>query len=90
MPAGEIERFVVDQIAHWSRAPAIVKETLAQARRLTEEQTERLELDREDVRERLRQITSNWADWPPSRDQATRGLPTSMIGFETPSGGLRQ
>jgi len=54
VPAGEIERFVVDQIKSVGRDPLIIKETLAQARSQAEDQTERLKAERSELRGRLR------------------------------------
>lgn len=42
VPAGEIERFVVDQIKPIGRDPGLVRDTLAQVRRQTEEGVQRL------------------------------------------------
>ena len=46
IPAGEIERFVVDQIKCVGRDPRVIKETLVQARRQAEDQIERLKAER--------------------------------------------
>jgi len=46
VPAGEIERVVIDEIKAIGRDPALIKETLAQARRKAEEQIERLKAER--------------------------------------------
>jgi len=54
VPAGEIERFVVDQIKSVGRDPLIIKETLAQARSQAEDQIERLKAERSELRGRLR------------------------------------
>jgi site-specific DNA recombinase len=54
IPAGEIERFVVDQIKAIGRDPQIIKETLAQARRQAEDQIEQLTAERERLQTRLR------------------------------------
>jgi site-specific DNA recombinase len=44
--AGEIERFVIDQIKCVGRDPLVITETLAQARRQAEDQIERLKAER--------------------------------------------
>lgn len=54
IPAGEIERFVVDQIKCIGRDPLVIKETLAQVRRQAEDQIERLTAERAGLRGRLR------------------------------------
>ncbi len=54
VPAGEIERFVVDQIKCVGRDPLVIKETLAQARCQAEGQIERLNAERAELRGRLR------------------------------------
>jgi site-specific DNA recombinase len=54
IPAGEIERFVVDQIKGIGRDPLVIKETLAQARRQAEDQIERLRAERGGLVARLR------------------------------------
>ena len=54
VPAGEIERFVVDQIKCVGRDPLVIRETLAQARNQAEDQIERLKAERGDLRGRLR------------------------------------
>ena len=54
IPAGEIERFVVDQIKGIGRDPLVIRETLAQARRQTEDQIERLRAERGGLAARLR------------------------------------
>ncbi len=54
IPAGEIERFVVNEIKSVGRDPLVIKETLAQARRQAEEQIERLKAERTGLRARLR------------------------------------
>jgi site-specific DNA recombinase len=46
VPAGEIERFVVDQIKCVGRDPRVIKETLAQTRSQAENQIERLTAER--------------------------------------------
>ena len=46
VPAGEIERFLVDQIKCVGRDPRVIKETLVQARRQAEDQIERLKAER--------------------------------------------
>jgi len=53
-PAGEIERFVVDQIKCIGRDPLVIKETLAQARLQAEAQIERLKAERGGLFGRLR------------------------------------
>lgn len=54
IPAGEIERFVVDQIKGIGRDPLVIRETLAQARRQAEDQIERLRAERGGLVARLR------------------------------------
>lgn len=55
IPAGEIERFVVDQIKAIGRDPLVIKETLAQALRQVEDQIERLTAERRGLVARLRE-----------------------------------
>ena len=55
IPAGEIERFIVDQIKCVGRDPLVIKETLAQARCQVEDQIERLRAERGDLWGRLRE-----------------------------------
>jgi len=55
VPAGDIERFVVDQIRCAGRDPQLIRETLAAARRQTEEQMEALAAERAGLRGRLRE-----------------------------------
>ena len=54
VPAGEIERFVIDEIKCIGRDPTVIKQTLAQARNQTEEQIECLNADRNLLRKQLR------------------------------------
>lgn len=54
IPAGEIERFVIDQIKEICRDPLVIRETLAEARRQVEEQIERLRGERGGLVARLR------------------------------------
>ncbi len=54
VPAGEIERFVVDQIKCVGRDPLVIKETLAQACSQAEDEIERLKAERGELRRRLR------------------------------------
>jgi site-specific DNA recombinase len=54
IPAGEIERFVVNEIKAVGRDPLLIKEILAQARRQAEEQIERLKAERTGLLARLR------------------------------------
>jgi site-specific DNA recombinase len=54
IPAGEIERFVVNEIKAVGRDPLAIKETLAQARRQAEEQIECLKAERAGLLARLR------------------------------------
>jgi site-specific DNA recombinase len=54
VPAGEIERFVVDQIKCVGRDPTVIKETLSQARIQAEVQIERLQAERAELHGRLR------------------------------------
>ncbi|MBS0208865.1 MAG: recombinase family protein [Planctomycetes bacterium] len=46
LPAGEIERFVVDQIKHIGRDPLVIEETFCQARQQAEGKIERLATER--------------------------------------------
>ena len=55
VPAGEIERFVVDQIKCVGRDPNVIKETLTQARTQAEDQIERLNAERGGLCGRLRE-----------------------------------
>jgi site-specific DNA recombinase len=55
IPAGEIERFVVDQIKCIGRDPLVIRETLAQARQQAEERIAGLRAERDALRCRLRQ-----------------------------------
>lgn len=54
IPAGEIERFVVNEIKSVGSDHSIIQATLAQARRQAEEQIERLEVERTSLWTRLR------------------------------------
>jgi site-specific DNA recombinase len=54
VPAGEIERFVVDQIKCVGRDPLLIKETLDQARSQAEDQIDRLRAERVELRGQLR------------------------------------
>jgi len=54
IPAGEIERFVIDQIKCVGRDPLVIKETLAQTRRQAEERIEALAAERARLRGQLR------------------------------------
>lgn len=54
IPAGEIERFVIDQIRGIGRNPLVIRETLAEARRQAEDQIERLRAERGGLVGRLR------------------------------------
>ena len=54
LPAGETERFVIDQIRAIGRDPAVIRETLVQARRQAEERNERLSAERAGLWARLR------------------------------------
>jgi site-specific DNA recombinase len=54
IPAGEIERFVIDQINGIGRDPLVIEETLIQARRQTEREIERLATERAGLVARLR------------------------------------
>jgi site-specific DNA recombinase len=54
IPAGEIERFVVNEIKAVGRDPTVIKETLAQARRQAEEQIDHLKEERAGLRAQLR------------------------------------
>ena len=54
LPAGEIERFVIEQIQAIGRDPAVIRETLVQARRQAEEQRNRLSAERAGLWARLR------------------------------------
>jgi len=55
VPAGDIERFVVNQIRCAGRDPELIRETLAAARRQAEEQMEALAAERAGLRGRLRE-----------------------------------
>ncbi len=54
IPAGEIERFVIDQIKAVGRDPLVIEETLIQARRQAEGEIDRLTAQRADLMARLR------------------------------------
>jgi site-specific DNA recombinase len=54
VPAGEIERFVVEQIKGIGRDPAVIAETVRQVRQQTEAGIERLEQERSALRRQLR------------------------------------
>lgn len=54
VPAGEIERFVVEQIKCIGQDPAVIDETVRQAQRQTEEGIERLTHERVALQEQLR------------------------------------
>jgi site-specific DNA recombinase len=54
IPAGEIERWVVEQIRTMGRDPGLLAETLAQARRQSGESIERLEKERSALRQQVR------------------------------------
>jgi site-specific DNA recombinase len=61
VPAGEIERFVIEQIRAIGRDPLVIQETLVQTRRQTEDQITKLKAEREDVRMQLRDDHSELA-----------------------------
>jgi len=54
IPAGEIERFVVNEIKAVGRDPMVINETFAQARRQVEAEIERLKAERAGLLARLR------------------------------------
>jgi site-specific DNA recombinase len=54
IPAGEIERIVIDEIRCIGRDPALIKETLAEARRQAEEQIDGLKAERTALAGQLR------------------------------------
>jgi hypothetical protein len=54
VPAGEIERFVVEQIKGIGREPVVVAETVRQVRQQTEAGIERLEQERSALQRQLR------------------------------------
>ncbi len=54
LPAGEIERFVIDQIKRIGRDPAVIRDTLAQARRQSEVQLDRLRAEKVGAQRKLR------------------------------------
>ncbi|MFM2094087.1 MAG: DNA-invertase hin [Planctomycetota bacterium] len=54
IPAGEIERFVIDEIKCVGRDPQVIRETLVQAQREAEEQIDRLKSERAVLVRRLR------------------------------------
>ena len=68
VPAGEIERFVVEQIKCIGRDPAVISETVRQVRRQSEEGIERLNHERVAIQKQLRddstrlQVASAMAD----------------------------
>jgi len=61
IPAGEIERFVVDQFRCIGRDPVVIEETLIQARRQTENQVERLTTERTMLLSQLRHARAELA-----------------------------
>jgi site-specific DNA recombinase len=56
VPAGEIERFVVDEIRAVGRDPAVVAETIKQANRQTEAQRAALERERRGLERELAKL----------------------------------
>lgn len=54
VPAGDIERFVIDQIKCIGRDPLLIRETLSQARRHAEDQIQRLKGERTSLVAQLR------------------------------------
>ena len=54
IPAGEIEQFIINEIKAIGHDPEVVDATLKQARIQSEEQAERLKLERADLRDQLR------------------------------------
>jgi site-specific DNA recombinase len=54
VPAGEIERFVVEQIKSVGRDPLVIKDTLAEIRRQAEEQIDSLRAERKELLDQLR------------------------------------
>ncbi len=59
VPAGEIERFVVDQIKRIGHDPALIRDTLAQVRRQTEEGIQRLTAEKTAL---ARDVRHDYAD----------------------------
>jgi site-specific DNA recombinase len=57
LPAGEIERFVVDEIRCIGRDPKVIEETMAQVRQRTKEQISRLQGERDALLRRLRKAS---------------------------------
>ncbi|QDV25961.1 recombinase family protein [Aureliella helgolandensis] len=55
LPAGEIERFVVDQIKRIGRDPALIRTTLAQVQRQTDEELRRLAAEKTALARDVRQ-----------------------------------
>lgn len=53
IPAGEVERFVVNEIKYVGRDQSIIRETLAQAQRKAEEQIKQLKAERSDLHGQL-------------------------------------
>ena len=54
IPAGEIERFVINEIKCVGRDPRLIEETLVRARREVEEQMEQLTAERKNLQNQLR------------------------------------
>ncbi|GAA4440288.1 recombinase family protein [Bremerella cremea] len=55
IPAGEIERFIVDEIKAIGRDPQVIEATLKEARIQAENQSQRLTVERNDLRGELRE-----------------------------------
>ncbi len=66
VPAGEIERFVVEEIRSIGRDPLVIKETLARARRQTEESLARLAAERKSIQNGLRDDHIELSRWAPT------------------------
>ena len=75
MPAGEIERFVVDQIRAVGRDPTLVAETLRHAQRQQKECLERLEAERRVLDRELARLNDGvrLVLGAAARDEAARG-----------------
>jgi len=75
VPAGEIERFVVDQIRAVGRDPGLVAETLRHAQRQQKESLERLEAERRVLDRELARLNDGirLALGPAGRNEAARG-----------------
>ncbi|MBS0210424.1 MAG: recombinase family protein [Planctomycetes bacterium] len=75
IPAGEIERFVIDQLKGISHDPLLIEETLVQARRQTEDQIQRLTAERPRLMRELRDGHVELTRLATSAEPGEPGLP---------------